>query len=82
MQTQKNLIRTNAKNIYSQDLLNNIFKHPYTKIEFVMKDLGKGRITAAKYLSKLCDLGVLQKVKLGKENFYIHTALFELFRNI
>jgi len=30
----KNILRDNYK-FYSQDLLNNLFKHPYTKIEFI-----------------------------------------------
>src|SRR5690606_9832918 len=40
MMRYKNIIRTNYPKIYSQDLLNNIFKHPYTKIGFVQNDLG------------------------------------------
>jgi len=45
----KIILRDNYK-FYSQDLLNNLFKHPYTKIEFLERDLGVSRITAAKYL--------------------------------
>ena len=41
----KYLLRNNYK-FYSQDLLNNLFKHPYTKIEFIEKDLGVSRITS------------------------------------
>jgi len=48
----KNLLRNNYK-FYSQDLLNNLFKHPYTKIEFIENDLGVSRITASKYLNQL-----------------------------
>ena len=48
MQTYKHRIRENYK-FYSQDLLNNLFKHPYTKIEFLQNDLGVSRITAASY---------------------------------
>ena len=39
MQHYKQKIRTELPKIYSQDLLNNLFKHPYTKIEFVEKEL-------------------------------------------
>ena len=35
----KHQLRDNYK-FYSQDLLNNLFKHPYTKIEFIVNDLG------------------------------------------
>ena len=50
---------------YSQDLLNNLFKHPYTKIEFVERDLGVSRITASKYLNQLATDGLLEKQKTG-----------------
>ena len=59
---------------YSQDLLNNLFKHPYTKIEFVVNDLNVSRITAANYLNKLSDDGILKKVRIGTGNYYIGAA--------
>ncbi len=73
----KHLLRNNYK-FYSQDLLNNLFKHPYTKIEFVEKDLGVSRITAAKYLNKLNEDGLLKKEKLGTGNYYINKKLINL----
>lgn len=63
---------------YSQDLLNNLFKHPYTKIEFVVNDLGVSRLTAANYLNKLADDNMLRKEKLGTGNYYINEKLFDL----
>lgn len=73
----KHLIRDNYK-FYSQDLLNNLFQHPYTKIEFIEKDLGVSRITAANYLNKLAKDGVLIKRKLGTGNYYVNHKLYEL----
>jgi len=73
----KNLLRTNYK-FYSQDLLNNLFKHPYTKIEFIERDLGVSRITAAKYLNELAKDGLLKKQKLGTGNYYINERLMSL----
>jgi Fic family protein len=70
-------LRNNYK-FYSQDLLNNLFKHPYTKIEFIVRDLHVSRITAANYLNKLSDDGLLRKEKLGTRNYYINQPLFEL----
>lgn len=80
MMIYKNRIRSEYPKIYSQDLLNNIFKHPYTKIEFVVADLQVSRQTAAKYLDMLCDdeQNLLQKVKIGKENFYINEGLIKM----
>jgi Fic family protein len=77
MLNYKHRIRENYK-FYSQDLLNNLFKHPYTKIEFVIHDLKVSRITAANYLNKLSDDGLLRKEKLGTGNYYINQPLFEL----
>jgi Fic family protein len=73
----KHRLRDNYK-FYSQDLLNNLFKHPYTKIEFVVNDLGVSRLTAANYLNKLADDNMLIKHKLGTGNYYINEELFEL----
>jgi len=73
----KNLLRDNYK-FYSQDLLNNLFKHPYTKIEFVVNDLGVSRITASKYLTQLSKDGHLKREKLGTGNYYVNEKLIEL----
>ena len=66
---------------YKHDLLNNLFFHPYTKIEFLMNDLTLSRPTAAKYLEDLTSMGLLEKVKMGKENYFINTELVNLFMN-
>lgn len=73
----KHILRNNYK-FYSQDLLNNLFKHPYTKIEFVVNDLGVSRLTAANYLNKLAEDKMLKKHKLGTGNYYVNEALFNL----
>ena len=68
----------NSYKFYSQDLLNNLFAHPYTKIEFLVNDLGVSRLTAANYLNKLAEDKMLRKDKLGTGNYYINEALFEI----
>ncbi|TGN09350.1 Fic family protein [Leptospira ilyithenensis] len=73
----KHRIRTSCK-FYSQDLINNLFYHPYTKIEFIEKDLGVTRLTAAKYLEELCKQGFLKKQKMGRTNYYINLGLFQV----
>ncbi len=60
---------------YSQDLINNLFTHPYTKIQFVEQDLGVSRLTATKYLDALADGGFVLKRKVGRSNYYINDAL-------
>lgn len=60
---------------YSQDLINNLFTHPYTKIDFVQRDLQVSRLTATKYLEALVDGGFLAKQKVGRSNYYVNVAL-------
>ncbi|HRP75046.1 MAG TPA: Fic family protein [Rhodocyclaceae bacterium] len=73
----KHRIRGQFK-FYSQDLINNLFMHPYTKIEFVERDLGVSRLTAAKYLDALDAAGFVQKRKVGRSNYYINVALHRI----
>lgn len=73
----KQSIRAGFK-FYSQDLINNLFSHPYTKIEFVQRDLGVSRITATRYLEALVSGGFLQKRKLGRSNYYVNLPLYSL----
>ncbi len=80
MQDYKIRIREKYK-FYSQDLLNNLFFHPYTKIEFLERDLRIHRQTASKYLEELVEGGFLELEKRGKNHFYINRKLYELFRN-
>ncbi|MGI9055414.1 MAG: Fic family protein, partial [Pyrinomonadaceae bacterium] len=74
-------LRIDLPKLYSQDLLNNLFRHPYTKIEFVENELRVSRQTASKYLSQLVDYKYLKLLKIGKSNFYLNEPLFDLFVN-
>lgn len=78
MQETKMRMRRDLPKIYSQDLLNNLFRHPYTKIEFIERDFGVSRPTATKYLDALVKAGFVRKSKLGRTNFYINDPLFAL----
>ena len=82
MLSHKLKIRTELPKLYSQDLLNNIFRHPYTKIEFVMEELDVSRITATRYLEQLTSIGILHKERLWKDNYYINKGLFDFLANI
>lgn len=79
MQDYKRRIRSNLGAIYSQDLLNNLFRHPYTKIDYLAKELNRSRQTASKYLDQLVESGLLRKQQIWRQNYYINDALFELF---
>jgi len=77
----KNILRPAFGNRYKHELLNNLFFHPYTKIEFVQRDMIEERKTAAKYLEKIVEIGLLQKIKIWNTNYYVNAELVELFMN-
>jgi Fic family protein len=73
----KHRIRAQHK-FYSQDLINNLFSHPYTKIEFIQNDLKVSRLTATKYLDTLTAAGFVEKQKIGRSNYFINAPLFRI----
>ena len=73
----KHRIRDQHK-FYSQDLINNLFVHPYTKIEFLQRDLKVSRMTATRYLDALSNTGFLVKQKIGRGNYYVNVALNQI----
>ncbi len=82
MATAKHRMRRELPKIYSQDLLNNLFRHPYTRIEFVVQDLGVTRQTAAKYLDTLANHDFVRKFPLKPHNYYINFRLVRLFAEV
>lgn len=78
MADYKRRLRAHTKVRYSQELLNNLFRHPYTRIEFVQHDLGVTRQTAAKYLDQLAAAGFVEKHQAGRNNYYINRPLVAL----
>lgn len=77
LQATKQRIRAGYK-FYSQDLINNLFSHPYTRVEFAQRELGVSRVTATRYLDKLAEDGVLEKLRIGRNNYYVNRSLFDL----
>jgi hypothetical protein len=55
--------------------VNNLFRYPYTKIEFVQHDLKVSRLTATKYLDQLA-ASILSGAALDRESF-AHTCCLE-----
>lgn len=81
MQRYKEGIRA-AFGFYSQDLVNDLFRYPYTRIGFVEQDLNVSRLTAARYLDALSAAGYLEKQKLGRGNYYVNRPLFKLLTEV
>lgn len=82
MSRYKNILRPLFGKTYKHELINNLFFHPYTKVEFVERDMQVQRKAATKYLGMIVEAGLLEKVKVGKANFYINTELMRLFADI
>lgn len=78
MAETKRRMRDEHLKIYSHDLINNLFRHPYTRIEFVQTDLRVSRPTATKYLDELAESGLLFKHRAGRNNYYINRPLVAL----
>lgn len=78
MHEYKKRMRIETSKLYSQDLLNNLFRYPYTRIEYVQKDLDISRQTASKYLEQLVAVGLLEKHQAGRNQYYINTQLVTL----
>jgi len=70
----KHRIRDGYK-FYSQDLINSLCLHPYTKIDFIQRDLKVSRLTASKYVESLVQGGFVRKQKVGRSNYNINVAL-------
>ena len=81
MYEYKGKIRDAFGTKYNHELLNNLFNHPYTKIEFIQNDLSISRFTASKYLDLIVELKLLSKIKIGTSNYYINDRLVELLMN-
>ena len=81
MKNVKHHLRENCA-FYSKDLLDALFVHPYTKVEFMQQALGVSRQTAQRYLAALTADGVLSRHGIGRANYYVNTALYELLLNL
>ncbi|MDD3770171.1 MAG: Fic family protein [Sulfuricurvum sp.] len=81
MEAVKEIMRDKAEKIYSKELLEMIFMHPYCKIKFLEQGGIAKRQTASNYLQTLSDIGILRTEKIGRENYYINDALLHILMN-
>lgn len=78
MESVRERVQREAPGVYSKDLIEQIFRQPYCKIQFLERAGMGTRQTCAKYLRELEGLGVLRGQKVGREVYFINQALFEL----
>lgn len=77
MERVRERVQREAPNVDSKDLVEVIFRHPYTKIQFVVDAGIAKRQTASGYLQVLAKLGVLRESRHGREKYYVNDALFD-----
>jgi Fic family protein len=78
MESVRERVQRDAPGVYSKDLIEQIFRQPYCKIQFLERAGMGTRQTCSKYLRELERLGVLQGRKFGREIYFINVALFDL----
>lgn len=71
-------VRTRLPKIYSKELVELLFRQPYTKGQFVVDAGIAKRQTAAEYLKGLEALGILKAQRVNKEMLYLNVGLYEL----
>ena len=80
MDSTKEKLKSELPKIYSKDLLEILFMHPYTKIGMLEEGLGLHRETASKHLNTISELGILKPLKLGRSKFFVNVKLFDLLK--
>lgn len=75
----KHRMRDKYPRIYSQDLLNNLFRHAYTRIDVLQQDLRVSRPTAARYLHIFAREGFVAELRVGGSSYYVIAPLVDLF---
>lgn len=78
MQETREYLRKNAPGAYSRELVELLFVQPYCRIRNVVDAGIAQRQTAAVYLKRLCDVGVLEETKVGREKLFINRRLMRL----
>ncbi len=73
-------VKIDAPKIYKKELVELLFEQPYSKIEFVVNQLGVERKAASRYLKELGKTGILESQKVGRETLYINKNLIEILK--
>lgn len=81
METTGQDIRKRLPKVYSKDLVEVLFKLPYTKRQYLIDiDLGTPK-TVGNYLRALEEEGFLKSVRVGKEKLYLNQALMNILEH-
>lgn len=74
---EKSKVRLPSK-VYSKELIEALFRQPYTKVQHLVKAGIAERKTAAAYLRELEKAGILRSHKSGREVLFLNVKLFQL----
>ena len=75
------IVRENLPRIYSKDLIEVLFRHPYCKIKFLEEANIGHRQTASTYLQQLEKIGILRSIRIGRDAYYINDAFLNLLKS-
>ena len=71
-------VQQRASNIYTRELVEQLFVQPYCRIANLVDSGIAKRQTASVYLKQLCDIGVLEEHKVGREKLFLHPKFLAL----
>ena len=80
MERAKDKIKNELPRIYSKDLIEILFMHPYTKIDFLVENLGIARQTASRQLKELEKIGILEVIKIKNSKYFINIELYAMLQ--
>jgi Fic family protein len=74
-------IKTKLPKVYSKDLIEILYRLPYTKRQFLIDENIGNLKTVGNYLRSLEENGFLKSEKVGKEKLYLNKKLLDILEN-
>lgn len=81
MDETTNDIKARLPKVYSKDLIEILFRLPYTKRQLLVDENIGNPKTVGNYLQKLEENGFLQSTKVGKEKLYLNQRLLKILED-
>ncbi|MDX1403779.1 MAG: Fic family protein [Woeseiaceae bacterium] len=78
MQHSAEHVQQQLPKIYSWELVEALFKQPYCRINNLVTAGIAKRQTASVYLKQLCEIGVLNEFKSGRDTLFVHPKYVDL----
>lgn len=71
-------VQEKTPQLYKKDFIELLFIQPYVRIHNLLEHRIAGRQTAAKYLQTLCELGLLEEMKIGRDKLFLNKRFLTL----